>query len=169
MIETQNLILRRPEARDIDAIVTFFMSPRAVTLGGPFALGPAWRIGATVLGHWAIRGFGLFAVTRKTDDRTIGLIGPWYPIDWPETELGWTILADDLEGQGVAFEAAQASRDFAFDVLKWSTAVSYIKSANARSIALAERLGAKVDPTAALPASFTEIPHVVYRHPRTRP
>lgn len=166
MIETQNLTLRRPEARDIDAIVAFFMSNRAVTLGGPFALGPAWRIGATVLGHWAIRGFGLFAVTRKGDDKTIGLIGPWYPVDWPETELGWTILADDLEGTGVAHEAAKAARTYAFDVLNWTTAVSYIKAANARSIALAKRLGAELDPAAALPDSFTAIPHVVYRHRR---
>jgi RimJ/RimL family protein N-acetyltransferase len=43
----------------------------------------------------------------------------------------------------IAFEAAQMAREFAFDTLNLSELASYIHKDNARSIALAERLGAK--------------------------
>ena len=64
------------------------------------------------------------------------------------------------EGKGYAFEAAQAARAHAFDVLGWETAVSYIDPGNARSIELAERLGAVRDPEA---APFHE-GDLVFRH-----
>ena len=46
------------------------------------------------------------------------------------------------EGLGIAYEACQIVRAFAFDTLKLETLVSYVHKDNARSIALAERLGA---------------------------
>ena len=54
----------------------------------------------------------------------------------------------------------QAARHFAFGILKWPSVVSYIDPANARSIALVERLGATLD-TAASDADL-----LVYRHRR---
>lgn len=44
------------------------------------------------------------------------------------------------------------------------TLVSYIDPANARSIALAERLGARHDPDAPLPEGETPEETIVYRH-----
>ena len=85
----------------------------------------------------------------------------WFPADWPETEIGW-IMFEGGEGKGYAFEAAEAARTHVFETLGWDTAVSYIDPHNARSIALAERLGAVRDDSA-------ERPHpddLVYRHPK---
>jgi RimJ/RimL family protein N-acetyltransferase len=90
------------------------------------------------------------------------MAGPWYPASWPEKEIGWSLWSAEAEGKGIAFEAAQAARGFAYDVLEWDTAVSYIASDNARSIALAERLGARRDDAAAHPGNT---PCHVYRHP----
>jgi RimJ/RimL family protein N-acetyltransferase len=89
------------------------------------------------------------------------MAGPWYPADWSEPELGWTLWSAAHEGKGYAHEAAVAARAHAYSVLGWTTAVSYIDPDNARSIALAERLGATLDPDAAHhnPADL------VYRHP----
>ncbi|WP_373355712.1 GNAT family N-acetyltransferase [Pseudoroseicyclus sp. CXY001] len=167
-LETQRLVLRRPNAGDWPAAREFFLSPRSAGIGGPVSVGAAWRALAAEIGHWEMRGYGMWAVTRREeghdDDRAIGLVGPWFPADWPETEVGWMIWAPDVEGKGYAFEAAQAAIAHAWAVLGWETIVSYIDPDNARSIALAERLGAAHDPQAEVPRP--DKPCLVYRHPR---
>ncbi|MEX0366522.1 MAG: GNAT family N-acetyltransferase [Ruegeria sp.] len=162
-LETERLILRKPAGRDTDAMLQLFQSDRAVHIGGPYSLGRAWRHFASEIGHWDILGFGMWAVTTKDDDQILGMVGPWCPADWPENEIGWLVLPE-AEGKGIAFEAAQATIRHAFEVLGWETAVSYIDADNARSIALAERLGATLDPDAPQPKIDT--PCLVYRHPR---
>ena len=164
MLLTQRLLLRRPAAQDWPGARDFFMSDRAAGIGGPHDLGRSWRHFAAEVGHWAIHGFGMWAVTRHGDDRALGLIGPWCPADWPETEIGWLIWDPAVEGTGIATEAATAAIRHAYEVLGWSTAVSYIAPDNARSIRLAEKLGATLDPEAPQPKPDT--PCLVYRHPR---
>ncbi|MGR3502641.1 GNAT family N-acetyltransferase [Pseudaestuariivita sp.] len=162
MLETQNLTLRKPGPQDIDAAVAFFTSDRAQYVGGPHTPGMAWRHFAAEVGHWDLRGYGMWAFCRKGTDDALGLVGPWYPNDWPETEIGWMAFAH-AEGKGLTFEAANAALDHAYGTLGWSTAVSYIDARNTRSIALAERLGATVDPYA--PQPKPDLPCLVYRHP----
>jgi RimJ/RimL family protein N-acetyltransferase len=108
-----------------------------------------------------LRGYGLFIIEAKGDPTPLGMCGPWHPIDWPEPELAWSIWSPAAEGRGIMFEAVTAARSHAFGPLGWDTAVSYIDPANARSIALAERLGAVRD--AAAPR--LDPADLVYRHP----
>lgn len=162
-LTTDRLILRKPGPQDVDAIVDFFTSPRAQYVGGPYSRGRAWRQFAAEVGHWDLLGFGMFAVTVKGSDQAIGLVGPWCPADWPETEIGWFVFGN-AEGRGYAFEAAQACLHHAFSTLGWTTAVSYIDTENSRSVALAERLGAVLDPQAPQPKPDAR-PCLVYRHP----
>ncbi|MBV0910963.1 GNAT family N-acetyltransferase [Anianabacter salinae] len=158
-LHTERLLLRRPDARDADAATRFFVSDRAKLIND-YTEAQAWRAFAAEIGHWEIMGFGMFAVCQRSDpDTALGLVGPWFPPDWPETEIGW-MMFQGSEGKGFAHEAAEASLRFAFDTLGWAQAVSYIDPANARSIALAERLGAVRDDACARPE-----PHdLVYRH-----
>jgi RimJ/RimL family protein N-acetyltransferase len=115
---------------------------------------------------WVLRGYGSFVFTLKGDDTPLGMAGPWFPEGWPEHEIGWTVWSQGAEGKGYAFEAAQAARGFAYEVLGWDGAVSYIDAPNARSIALAERLGALRDDAATPPeTSGDHCPVLVYRHP----
>lgn len=163
-LQTERLILRPPAPRDWPAFEAFMMSERSAWNGSKQDKGQAWRVFAAELGHWQIHGHGMWAVTRKDDDTALALIGPWCPADWPENEVGWMVLDDAVEGTGVAFEAARAAVDHAYRDLKWDTVVSYIDDANVRSIALAERLGAVVDPNAPQPRQETTC--LVYRHPK---
>ncbi|TMV69267.1 GNAT family N-acetyltransferase, partial [Thioclava sp. BHET1] len=78
-------------------------------------------------------------------------------------EMGWSLWSAEGEGRGYAREAARAVIAHAFGPLGWDTAVSYIAPDNARSIALAERLGAIRDDSAAHPG---DTPCLVYRHPK---
>lgn len=165
MIETERLRLRRPTARDVPAWTEYVQTDRAKSQGGgpETSDGAAWRIFATLVGHWDLRGCGPFVVTmRKRDDAAIGLVGPWFPGDWPERELSWSMWEPTLEGSGYAFEAAQAVQAHVFRDLGWPTAVSYIAPANARSIALAQRLGCRLDEDAPRPGGSETL---VFRHP----
>ena len=162
-IATKRLVLRRPAPEDWPAWHAFYISPRSNFVGG--GSGPvqaSFRGFASVLGHWQFRGWGMWILTRAGEDRALGAVGPWYPVGWPEREIGWMIWDESLEGTGLAREAALAARDDAYTRLGWTTAVSYIDPDNARSRRLAERLGACIDPEAAHPGSE---PLLVYRHP----
>ncbi len=165
MIETERLVLRRPRPGDWDAFRDFMFSDRAAIFGSHRHLGKSFRSFAAELGHWEIFGFGMFAVTRKGEDRAVALVGPWNPPDWPERELGWMVLDGAAEGQGIAREAAQGALRHIWSVLRWDTVVSYIAEGNARSVALAERLGARLDPEAEVPEIAGQTLRV-YRHPR---
>lgn len=162
-LQTERLILRRPEPGDYGAFRAFMTSDRSHGTDGPTTVGQAWRAFAAELGHWEILGYGMWAVTVRGDNDAVGLVGPWTPEDWPETEIGWMILDPKVEGTGVAHEAAKAAIAHAFDALNWRTAVSYISPANVRSIALAQKLGAQLDVNAKAPKKYPDC--LVYRHP----
>lgn len=163
VLNTDRLILRAPMAQDWPHWRDFAISARARFIGGPYNTGSAWRAFGHAIGHWVLRGYGSFVFTRKTDDNALGMAGPWFPANWPEKEIGWTIWSAQNEGTGIAHEAALAARGYAYDTLNWDGAVSYIDHGNDRSIALAKRLGAILDTAAETPKGDT--PCYVYRHP----
>lgn len=164
VLETERLVLRVPQASDFGVYRHFVTSERARFAGGGADKGEghAWRMLAMFTGHWHLHGFGTFVAVEKATGRPIGSMGPWYPADWPERELGWTIWDPADEGRGFAAEAVVRVREHAYRDLGWETAVSYIAHGNARSIALAERLGAVRDDSAAAPDTDQTY---VYRHP----
>ena len=165
VLETDRLTLRAPQGTDWPHWRNFHHSDRARFIGGgpDRQPGDSWRAFGHIIGHWAMRGFGMFVFTFKGDDTPLGLTGPWFPEGWPERELGWTVWSEAAEGRGLVSEAASAARRHAFGTLGWDTAVSYIDPDNTRSIALAERLGATLDRSARQPA--WDKPCLVYRHP----
>ncbi len=142
MIETERLRLRRPVEADCAKELDFWQSDRAEFVGGKKSAEEVWRMFALLEGHWQFRGYGFFAVEDKNSGEYYGHVGPWYPEGWPDREIGWTVLAN-AEGKSIAFEAAMAARDYAYDALGWEGAISVIEPENARSIKLAERMGAK--------------------------
>ncbi len=165
VLRTERLTLRAPAMRDWNAWRAFVVDDDRARFirGDETDEGKAWRAFGHVVGMWALRGYGSFVFTRTGEDRALGMTGPWHPMEWPEREIGWTVWSAEAEGKGYAFEAAAAARTHAFRDLGWDTAVSYIHPENARSIALAERLGATLDPDAPHPGTG---PALVYRHPR---
>ncbi len=161
-IETQNLRLRAPDMRDFDAYATFRMDPvRTAGVGGPCTRAQAFDKLSEIIGHWHLRGYGRWIVADKTNDAALGVCGPFYPDDWPEPEIAWSVFAN-AEGRGVAYEASKASLEYAYHTLEWTTAISCITPGNERSIALAKRLGAVQED------DFTTVDGMVlhvFRHP----
>lgn len=144
ILETDRLILRKLTEADVEAEVAFYASDRSKYVGGPMTREMVWRMIATLIGHWEMRGYGFFACEEKATGEYVGRVGPWFPEGWPEREIGWTMM-NNAEGKGYAFEAAQATLRHVYNDLGWDTAISMVDPANLRSKALAERLGAKYD------------------------
>lgn len=139
-LETERLILRAYRQEDFDEFAAFYETSRSRFIGGPMSRELAWRGLAVHLGHWALRGFGFWAVEEKATAAFCGHVGLWHPEGWPEPEVGW-VLMGPAEGRGIAREAALAARRHAYRVLNWPTAISLIDPGNTRSLRLAERLG----------------------------
>jgi RimJ/RimL family protein N-acetyltransferase len=167
VLTTERLILRAPQAGDWPQWWAFARTDRARFIGGPMTEWVAWRALCHMTGHWVHRGFGTFVFAlRDRPEMPLGSVGPWFPAGWPEREIGWTVWSPDAEGRGLAFEAATAARSHAYATLGWPGAVSYIDEGNDRSVALALRLGATLDPDAAAPDfPGDDTPVRVYRHP----
>lgn len=148
-IETERLVLRPHRTEDFEGFVVFYATARSHFVGGHgFPRARLWYGFAADVGSWPLMGFGGWAIEERATGAFAGQVSLSKPDHFPERELGW-LLFDDFEGRGYAFEAARTVRDFAFGTLGWDTAVSYIDPANARSIALARRLGTVEDRDAA--------------------
>lgn len=165
VLETERLILRAPQAGDTEPGMAFLQDDRSRYMGGPQSRFQAWRTMGHVAGHWVMRGYGMFVYCDKATGKPLGVTGPFYPEGWAEPEFGWSVWTVEAEGKGYVFEAAQAARTWAYANLGWTTAVSYIDPENVRSMALARRMGAVVDPDAALPDLPDWEGTLVFRHP----
>lgn len=138
---TPRLMLRPLNGDDFEAYAAFAADPEQMRfLGGAMMREVAWRDLTLRAGAWATRGFSQFSVIERDTGAWVGRIGPWQPEGWPGTEIGWGV-ARGFAGRGYAYEAASAAIDYAVDVLGWSEIIHTIVPENARSIALAERLG----------------------------
>jgi len=104
----------------------------------------AWRHLAALVGHWAFRGYGYYAVEEKSTGNLIGRTGFTDQIGWPGFELGWTI-APEYQGRGYATEAARMLLRYAFDVLDRPHVISLIHPDNTPSRKVAEKLGEKIE------------------------
>lgn len=109
-------------------------------LGGVLDRAQSWRQLALHTGHWALRGYGNWAVEHEADGVLLGRCGLWNPEGWPGLEVGWK-LARHAWGQGYATEAAGAAMSWAWTVLDAERLISIIHPDNAPSIRVAERLG----------------------------
>lgn len=160
-IETARLVLRDYRETDFDDFAAFYRTERSRFIGGPLSRELAWRGMATHLGHWALRGYGFWAVEEKAGGQFCGHVGLWFPEGWPEPEVGWVMMGH-AEGRGIAQEAALAARAHAYGTLGWPTAISAIDPGNLRSIRLAARLDCVYE------TDFTHVrlgPMQVWRHP----
>lgn len=161
VIETERLILRAPAAEDLPRLEAFFASERSAYVGGPRDAMACFTSLASRIGHWALRGYGLWHFEEKATGTFMGWAGIIDAPGWHEPELGWSVI-EDGEGKGFASEAAIAARGYAARHFGMAHLMSYIAPANARSIAMAIRLGARFEREHSLMGKSCHI----YRHPK---
>ena len=159
-LETDRLILREFRESDLDVIAAFFESTRSHFVGGPKPRAESWRTMAGALGHWMLRGYGLWVAQDKDTGTPVGGVGFLNPEGWDEPELGWH-LYNGHEGKGLAYEAALTARAYGAQHFGLAAPISYIDPDNTRSVALAKRLGAIFERE----GSVMGHPCHVYRYP----
>lgn len=155
VLETERLLLRRPEPADAEALAPMYADPEVTRyLGDGRTLTPkeTERSVKRMIAGWAADGFGLFTTIRKEDETVIGRVGLilWNPETWKtvrashggptELEVGYT-LGRPYWGQGYASEAAAASRDFALERLGARRLIALIIRGNEASENVARKLG----------------------------
>lgn len=146
-LKTERLLLRMFREEDFEeyaAMVADAEVTRYLGEGKPLSRGDAWRQMAFILGHWQLRGYGLWAVEETSTGRLVGRIGFLYPEGWPDFELGWT-LAREFWGRGYATEGARRALRYAFEELAREHVISLIRPDNGPSIRVAERLGERLE------------------------
>ena len=167
-LETERLTLRGWRDDDLDAFARIAADPDVMRfLGGPVTRTDAWRIMAGITGHWALRGFGAWAVERKSDSALLGWIGIQRPDGWPGPEVVWT-LARPYWKQGYATEGAKASIDWGFKTLPLARLISLIDAENFASQNVAKRLGHTRGAPATLTIFGKSFTADIWELPRTR-
>jgi RimJ/RimL family protein N-acetyltransferase len=113
-IETERLSLRVPVATDLEAIATLWKDPELVKFIGkrPLSREQAWQRLLRLVGHWALAGYGVFAVIERATGRYVGEVGiANFERDVVPAigkfEMGW-IVSPTVQGRGYASEAVGA-------------------------------------------------------------
>lgn len=148
-LTTDRLILRPWAEHDLDGLCEMMAHPDAIRFttpdGKPQDRMVVWRTMASMIGHWHLRGYGMWAVIEKDTGAFVGRIGPIKPEGWPALEVGWGLHPAQW-GKGYAVEAAAASMRWTFNCYpELKRIVHHIVEDNPRSIAVAERLGSEWD------------------------
>ena len=162
-LTTPRLVLRAPRIADFDLWASVACTERGRYLGGPMDRDEAWLDFAQTVATWLLRGHGLWTVETRAGEALGFVLLGFEPGDH-EPELGFVFRAE-AEGQSYATEAAHAALGHAFGPLGWTTVVSYVDRGNARSAAVAERLGARRDAAAEAALGSGDF---VYRYSRAR-
>lgn len=141
-LETERLIMRMWRDADFEEYAELCADPEVMRyLGGKvFDRTEAWRQMASMIGHWYLRGYGIWAVEEKDSGRLAGRIGCINPEGWPGFEVGWT-LKREFWGKGYATEAGRRALEYGFNELDKPHVISLIHPENRASIRVAERLG----------------------------
>lgn len=142
-LETERLILRPWREEDVEPFFTLMQDDDVVRFIGDRripTLEEVWRAVAGWIGHWFLRGYGLWAVDERESGELVGRIGLINPAGWPGLEVGYT-LGKRWWGRGYATEGAAAARDWAFENLPADELISLIDPANSGSINVARKLG----------------------------
>ncbi len=143
VIETTRLRLTALAERHFDDYAAMLADPastRWIGDGQPLDRTNAWRSLAMLIGHWQLRGYGMWALELKDTGEFIGRAGLMRPEGWPDLELGW-MLKPEFRHHGYATEAGSAILDFAWHALGSPRVISLVKIGNEASDRVAERLG----------------------------
>jgi RimJ/RimL family protein N-acetyltransferase len=84
ILSTERLLLRPFRNADLEEYARIYSDPEVIRFlgdGKPLSRVDAWRQMAVILGHWELRGYGMWAVEEKQSGALMGRIlssdGPW--------------------------------------------------------------------------------------------
>jgi RimJ/RimL family protein N-acetyltransferase len=165
VLETERLVLRPFVEKDLDDLARIYGDPEVTRYlgdGVPADRFTTWRQIVFDIGYLQLRGHSRLAVVERATGQLLGRCGMWFPEGFPALEVGW-VIDRERWGEGFATEAARASVDHSWRVLRVDKVCSLIRSRNAASIRVATKLGATLE---RIIPDFFGAPVEMYVHPR---
>ncbi len=149
-IETERLILRQHSEADFKLAYEMWNSPEVYKfIGGATSTEThTWMRLCNYVGHWALKGFGYWAVIEKSSGEYLGDLGfadfkrDINPSIKGLPEVGWA-LRPQVHGKGYATEALHGALAWGLKNLKFEKIVCIINPDNLASIRVAEKCGFK--------------------------
>ncbi len=151
-LETERLRLRGYELRDFEGFHQCWSDPRILRhiAPGTGSRESSWRRFSALVGHWQLRGYGIWALERKGEEPGHGVVigsagflnverDIGFDLDGC-VELAWA-LAPDFHRQNYASEAMRAVYAWGAEFLADRQPVALIDADNAPSRRLASKLG----------------------------
>ena len=142
-LEAGRLRLRMFREGDLDGLAAMYgdaETMRHIGDGRVLSREETWRAIAGMLGHWALRGYGMWALELEATGELVGRVGFIDPPGWPGFELGW-LVARPHWGKGYATEAARVALDHAVVALGRERVISLIRPGNRASARVAAKIG----------------------------
>ncbi len=147
-LETKRLRLRQHTLQDFDALHAMWGEPAVYRhiAGRPSSREESWSRLLRYLGHWALLGYGYWAVEERSTGDFLGEMGFadfHRDIDPPfagRPELGW-ILKTSAHGKGYATEALTAIASWGDAHFEAPETACIISPGNEPSIRLARKIG----------------------------
>ncbi|HTS60911.1 MAG TPA: GNAT family N-acetyltransferase [Candidatus Acidoferrales bacterium] len=147
-LETPRLTLRAHRVEDFDPLAAVWSDPIVVRYFGgyPLTREDSWARLLRYAGHWALLGFGFWAIEERVSGEYVGDIGfarlhreiePPLP-DVPE--VGWA-LASRVHGKGYATEAVRAALEWGETRFAEAKTVCIIHPDNRPSLRVAAKCG----------------------------
>lgn len=161
-IESTRLLLRTVQDDDWPALHAYYSDAECTkyTTLHPLSEDESRRIVGSISRHWQRLGYGPYVIQEKGTGIVLGIVGLWFPKEWPEPEIKWA-LARIHWNKGYAAEAARAVQAMAARHMPELRPISLIHSENQASIRLAMAVGATLEREMAFRGAI----YRVYRHP----
>ncbi len=143
VIETPRLLMRRWTFADRDAFRRMTQDPdvmRFIHENVPLSDREADSALVSTIERYEQLGFGDWAIIERDSGAIIGESGLGMLEGTDEIEIGWMLLPSHWR-KGLAFEAADAVKEYAERTLRLGRLIALTQPDNVRSIVLAERLG----------------------------
>lgn len=161
ILETERLKLRQWTLEDVSRVAPIYADAdvmRYIGAGLPYSHEQTAQGMAKTIEQYRKLGYGMWAAEFKDSGEIVGQCGLKYWGAFEEIEIGY-LLAKTYWGQGLAIEAAEAVKDYAFEQLKLDSLIAVIYAENLASIRVAEKLGMQLDRTVIM----LERPVVIYK------
>ncbi|MEH3046643.1 GNAT family N-acetyltransferase [Sphingomonas adhaesiva] len=150
-ITTSRLTLRRPTLADFGDMTTLWSEPEVIRyIGGhPFSPEEVWQRLLRYRGHWALLGYGYWAIRETAANAFVGEVGfaDWHRTGLPDItgmpEGGW-VLNPSMQGKGYAGEALDAALAWLDRTIDPPSSACIIAPENRRSLNLAQRRGYRI-------------------------
>ena len=170
ILTTERLTMRPFRPDDLDplfAVMTTDQVRAAFHVPDAYSRADAWAVLTSFTGLWELKGVGQWALEERGSGRFVGRAGLYWRTEpeWPGVEVGW-LLDPTVWGRGYATEAGARAVEFGFHDVGERTLYSVILPENARSEAVARRLGFAPGEERVLP-HFPSAAHRIWRLDRT--